>query len=319
MLRTFVHRIACSLALSFGVVAAVSVVVLADPAHAQRRVISVALPDVPPIEPKFVAKLGPGPSRENSGIVKSRNYPDLFWMHNDSGDEPRIYPIHRDGTNYSNERYPDEYGVLIGGAINVDWEDITCDADGTLIIADVGNNGNDRRDLTLYYVDEPAPTAGRTTFRKKVSVRYPDQQEFPASRDKFDFDCEAVFTVGDTVYLLTKNRSNSYTSLFSLSDPKSEAVNSLTYVATFDIQGQAVAADCSTDGKRLAVLSYTGLWLFVREHFDQHFFSADIWWMPLREHEAEALCFANEGTLLLADEATAEVYEVNISKLTKVQ
>jgi hypothetical protein len=319
MVPITMHCLICPFALAFGLVALVPQVVLAEPPNGRREVISVELPDVPPIEPKFVAKLGRGPAKENSGIVKSRNYPDLFWMHNDSGDEPRIYPIHRDGTNYINERYPEEHGVLIGGAINVDWEDIACDADGMLIIADVGNNGNDRRDLTLYYVDEPAPTAGRTTFRKKVFVRFPDQQEFPASRDDFNYDCEAIFALGDIVYFLTKNRSNSHTSLYSLTDPKSEVVNSLAYLATFDLQGQAVAADCSTDGKRLAVLSYTGLWLFVRERVDQGFFTEEIWWTPLREHEAEAVCFANDGSLILADETTAKVYEVSTSELTKVQ
>lgn len=319
MIPIAAHRLICPLTLAFGLVALSPEVVLAELPNSRREVISVELPDVPPIEPKLVAKLDPGPAKENSGIVKSRNHPDLFWMHNDSGDEPRIYPIRRDGTNYINKRYPEEHGVLIGGAINVDWEDITCDAEGALIIADVGNNSNDRRDLTLYYVDEPAPTAGRTTFRKKVFVRFPDQKEFPASQDNFDFDCEAVFAVANTVYFLTKNRSNSHTSLYSLTDPKSEVVNPLNYLDTFDLQGQAVAADCSTDGKRLAVLSYTGVWLFTRERVDQGFFTEAIWWAPLREHEAEAVCFANDETLLMADEATAKVYEISTSELTKLQ
>jgi hypothetical protein len=283
------------------------------------NVISVDLPNVPPVELKLIARLGPGPAKENSGIVKSRNYADLFWIHNDSGDEPRIYPIHRDGTNYGNERYPQENGVLIGGAINVDWEDITSLPDGTLVIADVGNNANDRRDLTLYYVDEPAPTAGRTTFRKKVIVRYPEQQDFPASRNDFNYDCEAVFTVGETIYLLTKNRSNSYTSLYSLTDPQSEIVNQLEYCGTFDVRGQAVAADCSHDGKRLVVLTYTGIWLFERDTLEQNFFEQHVRWAPLALHEAEAVCFADDETVLIADEATAELFELRLNGLAVVE
>jgi hypothetical protein len=306
-------------ALYFALVTAPTQLLSAAPPNEARDVISVELPDVPPIKPRFVAKLGPGPSKENSGIVKSRNYPDLFWMHNDSGDEPRIYPIHRDGTNYINERYPEEHGVLIGGAINVDWEDITCDADGTLIIADVGNNSNDRRDLTLYYVDEPASTAGRTTFRKKVLVCFPDQSEFPASRGNFNFDCEAVFTVGNTVYLLTKNRSNSHTNLYSLDDPQSEIVNSLTYLGTFDINGQAVAADSSKDGNRLVVLTYGGIWLFERGNLNQSFFTERIFWCGLRIHDAEAICFADDSTLSIADEKTAELKELPIDELRRVK
>jgi hypothetical protein len=292
--------------------------VASDP-DSRGDVISVDLPNVPPIELQLIAKLGPGPAKENSGIVKSRNYPDLFWIHNDSGDEPRIYPIHRDGTNYGNERYPLENGVLVGGAINVDWEDITNLPDGTLVIADVGNNANDRRDLTLYYVDEPAPTAGRTTFRKKVFVRYPEQQEFPAGRDDFNYDCEAVFTVGETIYFLTKNRSNSHTSLYTLTDPQSEVINQLENCGTFDVRGQAVAADCSHDGKRLVVLTYTGIWLFERGTLKENFFEQHVRWAPLAPHESEAVCFAEDDTVLIADEATAELSELRLNELAVVE
>jgi hypothetical protein len=171
-------------------------------------------------------------------------------MHNDSGDEPRVYPVHRNGTNYADTRYEDEHGVLIGGAINVDWEDITVNHAGEIIIADLGNNANDRRDLVLYVLDEPAPTAGRTTFRRRHFVRYPDQQQFPADRDHFNFDCEAVFTVDDTIYLLSKNRSDTRTTMYRLDNATPEVTNVLTKLGSFDIRGQAVGADCSSDGLR---------------------------------------------------------------------
>lgn len=292
-----------------------STISLAAPSDVQ----SVRLPDRPPAEFHLIAKLGPGPARENSGIVKSRQFDDVFWMHNDSGDEPRIYPIHRDGTNYDDTRYAGENGVLIGGAINVDWEDITVDSNGHVIIADVGNNENDRRDLALYYLEEPAPTAGRTTFLKKLFVRYPDQGDFPAKPNQFNFDCEAVFTVGDTVYLLTKNRSDSFTSLYVLENPQTDKPNVLRRLGTFDIQGQAVGADCTPDGKRLVVLTYTAIWLFERDNSDQSFFDGRISWAPSEEHDAEAICFADDSTLLIADEAQAELFELPIAELIRVR
>jgi hypothetical protein len=57
---------------------------------AELQVQRVDLPSRPPIELRLLAKLGPGPGKENSGIVKSRRQDDVFWIHNDSGDEPRI-------------------------------------------------------------------------------------------------------------------------------------------------------------------------------------------------------------------------------------
>jgi hypothetical protein len=283
----------------------------------ESAVTRIDLPQREPLVPKFVAKLGPGPARENSGIIKSRLHDDLFWMHNDSGDEPRIYPIRRDGSNYDDTRYDEEQGVLIGGAINVDWEDITTNSSGELIVADLGNNENDRRDLVLYVLDEPSPTAGRTTFRRKIFVRYPDQADFPASKNNFNFDCETVFTVDNTIYLLSKNRSNQFTTLYRVDDERPEVVNVLTKLGSFDIRGQAVGADCSEDGRRLAVLTYNGIWIFERDSLSQEFFAGAILWAPLKWHEAEAICFANPDTLLMADEATAELFEIPIDQLTR--
>jgi len=281
---------------------------------------ALALPERPPLELKLVRKLGPGPGKENSGIVKSRNHEDVFWMHNDSGDEPRVYAIHRDGTSYDDERYPEEQGALIGGAINVDWEDIAVDAAGHVIIADVGNNGNDRRDLVLYYLDEPSPVAGRTTFKKKVFVKYPDQRTFPASKDEFNFDCEAIYTIGDTVHFLSKHRSDSRLTHYRLDDPKSEETNVLTRLEEFDLQGQAVGADCTADGKRLVVISYTAVWLFERENDEQSFFDGKISWAPYgQEREIESVCFADDETILLADEGLGELYEVALKDLVEVQ
>ena len=206
--------------------------------------------------------LGEGPAKENSGIVKSRQWPDVYWMQNDSGDEPRIYAVRRDGSVYESDRYPDSPGVLIGGAINVDWEDIAVDASGLVIVADVGNNGNDRRDLVLYYVFEPAPNAGRTTAFRKVFVRYPEQRAFPAPNNAFNYDAEAMFTLGDVVYLCTKNRSDTKTQIYRVGKAAEDGVVDLQLVEEFDVRGRATGADASADGRRVAVLTYDAIWLF---------------------------------------------------------
>ena len=83
--------------------------------------------------------------------------------------------------------------------------------------------------------------------------------------------------------------------------------------------GQAVGADCTTDGKRLAILTYTAIWLFERDSLDERFFTQRIFWAPFPQRDAEAVCFADERTLLIADESLGEIYEVPISELTQVR
>lgn len=265
------------------------------------------------------AQLGPGPAKENSGIVRSRSHPDLFWMQNDSGDEPRIYPVRRDGTVYQSRSEAKTPGVLIGGAINVDWEDIAVDSDGHVIVADLGNNGNDRRDLVLYYVDEPSPTAERTAVKKTIFFRYPDQKSFPAPKDNFNFDSEALFTVGTTVYVLTKHRSDARTQLYRLDSPKLAETNTLVLLDSFEIGGKVTAADATEDGRKLVVTTYEGIWLFETDGKSDRYFDGRVSWLPYKANQVEAICFADDKTLLLADEAAAVLYEVPLAQLLPVR
>jgi hypothetical protein len=259
------------------------------------------------------------PGKENSGIVKSRQFPDLFWVHNDSGDEPRIYPIHGTGEDYISTRYAQQLGALIGGAVNVDWEDITVNAAGQIIIADLGNNENDRRDLMFYVIPEPSPTAGRTAYLRRYFVRYPEQKSFPASSEEFDFDCEAVFTIGDTIYCLSKNRSDQCSTLYRLDNPRADEVNVLTRLETVDLQGQVVGADATPDGKRLVVITYTAIWLFERDNLEQSFFAGRVAWGPHDGNQVEAVCFADADTLKMVDEVTGTLFDVKLADLTPLR
>ena len=68
---------------------------------------------------------------ESSGIVKSRRYPGIFWVHNDSGNPPLLFAIKGDGQIVRQFRL---------GVPNLDWEDIAIDDHGHLYIGDIGNN-----------------------------------------------------------------------------------------------------------------------------------------------------------------------------------
>lgn len=273
-------------------------------------------------EPLVLTKageLGPGAKKENSGLVQSRNTPGLFWALNDSGDEPRIYPVRADGSLIVSQREPQTPGVLVGGAVNSDWEDIAADASGRIIIADFGNNSNARRDLTLYMVQEPEATAEKTPLFRTIQFRYPDQKHFPAQRGDFNFDAEALFTIGDDIYVLTKHRSDTRTKLYRLDEPSRPGVATLAYVGSFDVKGQVTAADASPDGLRLAVLTYDRIFIFERPSLSWPFFAGGVrersYALPTGESDAESICFESPDSLLIADEATAALFRVPVSDI----
>ena len=99
---------------------------------------------------------------EISGVVASRRHPGVYWTHNDSGNDPRIYGLSTTGQTLGAWQVPN--------AQNVDWESMTSfrDAGGRcwLVVADIGDNDRQCSDLQLYRIPEPtiagavAPTAG---------------------------------------------------------------------------------------------------------------------------------------------------------------
>jgi hypothetical protein len=234
-------------------------------------------------------------------------------MHNDSGDEPRIYPVRRSGEVAKSEREPDRPGVAIAGAFNVDWEDITVDDRGRVIVADVGNNRNDRRDLVLYIVPEPAPQAERTTYLKRLFFRYPGQEKFPAPKEDFNYDCEAIFTIGDVIYLCSKHRSDTLTKLYRLDPESNEEVQTAELVDSFDVLGQATGADATPDGKRIVINTYENLWLFDVTDPERPL-SGPVKRLPFKnDDDVEAVCFADNETLIIGAEAAGRIWEVPLS------
>jgi hypothetical protein len=85
-------------------------------------------------------------------VLRRRPQPQArrrFWAHNDSGNPAALYAITREGELIR------EYAV--DGAPNVDWEDLATDDAGHLYVADVGNNGGQRKEVHVYRIDEPDP------------------------------------------------------------------------------------------------------------------------------------------------------------------
>jgi hypothetical protein len=93
---------------------------------------------------------------EASGIATSRRQPGLLWAHNDSGGEPEVFAIGEDGGDRGRWSLP--------GAEAIDWEDMARGpgeggAD-VLYLGDIGDNGAQRADVTVYRAAEPEVPPG---------------------------------------------------------------------------------------------------------------------------------------------------------------
>lgn len=266
-------------------------------------------------EVELIARLEHEPLSEVSGIARS-SYPGIFWVHNDSGDEARLFAIRLDGEPvippFLKKRQKDGTwpGIRVINAFNVDWEDIASDGE-YLYIAEMGNNGNARRDLGVYVLAEPNPLAiERTRALRFLPVRYPDQKSYPAAR--WHFDCESLFLADGKLHFLTKHREAGEirvwaggTKLYRLDTESTERENVLTLVGERDDLDLPTSADTSPDGERLAVLTYHSVWVFDRpdEGGDWlHGSSARLDLDRRRMGTNEAITWADDETLIIANE-----------------
>lgn len=278
------------------------------------------------------------PVSELSGMVRSHRYEGVYWVHNDSGDSARVFALDDNGRvifpAYLSQSFHGETiesgkqewpGLGIELAANIDWEDIALD-DGKLYIAEMGNNGNARRDLGIYVVAEPNPREiFRTRPLKFVPVAYPDQQQFPARQ--WHYDSEALFVDDGVAYVLTKHRRpgkhnefESGTVLYRLPTMKTNEVNLLERVEARADVAVVTAADLSPDGRYLAVLCYRQLWVFERPREGDRWLSAPAQRLdlsPRQTGQIEAVTWRDAGTILMGNEGR-EWFTVRLEDVPRI-
>ena len=250
----------------------------------------------------------PNQLREASGLVVSRVHPGVFWTHNDSGDEPRLYAI--DATAKLLATFEVE------GAAARDWEALalgTCPGrsdTSCLYVADVGDNGFERESVAIYIIEEPDPSAGDSTVALlgTVPFTYPDG---PHNAEGL------AITTGADLVVVTKERDRT-TQFFEI--PAADV-----RIAALDGGMQTLAAGrplpiepdpsvgrlvtdvaLNSDGNVLAVRTYSEIYFFrwpVTEQVEQ---VAEACFLGELEPQGEGVAFRDDGRLVLTSESTPE-------------
>ena len=244
---------------------------------------------------------------ECSGLVHSLRYNGVFWAHGDGGSGASIVPVTASGKLARGWTG----AVRVEGCKNNDWEDIALDDQGNLIIADLGNNNGRRKQLMLHFVSEPKPGTVSVRPTRTLRVHYEDQKG-----DSPDYDCEAVFSAGGRIYFLTKHRSDKRTRLYRLAGESTTRSNPLRLVGSFDVGGMVTSADASPDGKLVAVLTYTTLWVFSYDRASGSIFtkSESVRRTPIFAWQAEAVAWEGNDALVIANE-NGQLFRVALSSL----
>jgi hypothetical protein len=229
--------------------------------------------------------------QESSGIAASRQYPGVFWTHNDGGGRKSVlYAITRQGQSLSEFR-------VTGAAID-DWEDIAIDDQRRLYIGDIGNNDAKRQELAVYQIEEPDPKSvgGAVRITRGWRLRFP----------KAPFDCESLFVCQTNGYVVSKvfNDQPAEIYRFALADATEPMV--LEFVSRLRIDSPVMGADISADGKRLALVAKSGAFVYEIDGDIARTAQLKPWHTRFRDHHIEGCCFVADG--LLATSESREIY-----------
>jgi hypothetical protein len=128
---------------------------------------------------------------EASGLASSRLYPAVLWVINDGGNDPMLYAVGNDGADL--------------GTFRVDWEALASfqlQDTAYLLIADVGDNWEQRKTSSLYVVEEPSIT--KTGLSDDTPVKIAWHIRFTYEDGPRDCEAVAVDVAHQRVLLLSK-------------------------------------------------------------------------------------------------------------------
>ena len=230
---------------------------------------------------------------EPSGLVASRRHKGVFWTLNDSGGQAEIFGIDREGLLRSH--------VRIRKARNVDWEAITMDDRGRLLICDFGNNGEDRKTFRVYVVKEPSEEEDRhAKVKAEVPFRYPED----GSRS---INAEACFWADGRLHVLTKTEDQEDAHLYRFGELEHGERQTLVAVGGFPVGSKVTGADVSADGLRLAILSYEYLLVFERSSEGVPFFDHSPRRILLEAGQCEAIAWDGDDLLIVNEQGDLHV------------
>ena len=236
---------------------------------------------------------------EISGIEYDKD--GNLWAINDSGNSTEIHQI--DSLGLVNR------SIEITNAKNIDWEDLTQGDFGHFFIGDFGNNNNNRKDLTIYKIENPIDIKTTKTEAEIIRFKFNDQDLDNTNDSIKNFDLEAFIFYKGRLYLFTKNRTkpfDGYTNLYRMEDyasnQRAQKVSRFKTCKAGKYQCWITGAAISPNRKKLAILGSNKIWIFKNWKGDD-FFSGEVSDIDLGLiTQKEAITFLNDSIVVIADE-----------------
>lgn len=238
---------------------------------------------------------------ETSGIISSITNPNLFWLHEDSGNNANLYLYNNHGKRI--KRY------TLKNVSSIDYEDISAGYGQNnqlnhILIGDIGDNNTARTNIAIFrfpepnYAADPTPE-GTISAVEKLTLTYP-QIDGVAQKE----NAEAFFVdpISQDLFLFTKESSACKVMTVKSPLPFGETVE-MVHLGNINFRFQKItAADISHDGKHVLLKSYDYMYYWHRaqnQPLNELFLTTPIRLPYEAEAQGEAVCWLNQGTQYL--------------------
>jgi len=255
---------------------------------------------------KIVGTITSSEITESSGIAASGCAENVFWTHNDSGDDAYLFAINERGEKLGTYK--------IANAKNNDWEDIAAFKDRTgacfLYIGDIGNNERTKSEMTIYKVREPKIAGTDKSSSKKNPIETENAEAIRFIYPDIRRDAETLMIHPQTgdIYVLSKSFSQP-SGVYKLdANYDLNKTNTLKKIADFAVpavpNGLLTGGDISPDGRRIILCDYfNGYEIMLPEEakdFDEIWRQTpQIVDLGARE-QGEAICYSVDGKSVFA-------------------
>jgi hypothetical protein len=240
---------------------------------------------------------------EISGLEASLRYPGHYWVHNDSGDEARLFLLSPTGEVKAQ--------VYLGGIEAIDWEEITMTPDTCLIIGDIGDNRAERSSIALYKVKEPKINGLDSllisdTEIEKMEISY---HEGPRDAETLFYDFNS-----DSLIMITKREKKVMVYQFPFKNGMKTTIKSRGKLP-FRL---VTAGDMNSEGE-IAIKNYDHIFFFdARQNTVENILKGPDFRIPYTpEPQGEALAWSQNANDLLLITEKSQYADLNLLKLKR--
>jgi hypothetical protein len=196
--------------------------------------------DPTPAAPKRLFTIRDERIKESSGLAKSVKHDGTYYTVNDSGDTARVFAIDTTGKVKA---------VLRFNAKVTDVEALGVDRDGTIYIADIGDNKANRDQVEIYTIPEP------DVLQDQDNVKY-HQFDFAYPDGPHDAETLLIEPGTSQLYIVTKALKGTGAIYAAPPAPSREGTNELSKLAPAP-SGVITDGTFLPDGQRAVLRTYT--------------------------------------------------------------